>query len=271
VSHGFEDSAISDPTCGSRFGIWVEYGGKSVTGTVYCCGANGDRSRPSELNVDGIPIPLIDDALFRKFDALLHEKPETMVHATVVGMFFAGRPGSAGRGYGHMGCCSLLAIQQVLSVDPWNRNDLDYSTRMEEVRGKVGCWVKTSLTKKISEAVQQEKKTGVEPREEPWGKDAIDAQRAAEGGQRSWAFDNPRRVATEALADFSGVDPGTIHGMKLQSKSQARYVYVRESPDKKAKYMVIVNRPYWLTFYAKDPRKIAWVVSNASEASCEKD
>ena len=29
---------------------------------------------------------------------------------------------------------------------------------------------------------------------------------------------------------------------------------------KRERYMVVVSRPYWLSFYAKDPAKVAWVV-----------
>jgi hypothetical protein len=32
--------------------------------------------------------------------------------------------------------------------------------------------------------------------------------------------------------------------------------------------MIVVSRPYWLTFYAKDARKAAWVVVAAYESSC---
>ena len=275
VTHGFEESGIFDPSCGSRFSIWVEYGGKVQSGTVYCCGANAGRSRPSELNVVEIPIPLVDDESFRKFDELVHSKPDTLVHATVVGRFFAGRstgPDSrAMPGYGHMGCCTLLAIQQVLSVDSWVRDDLDYGLVMDELQiGGVGCWLRHFGYKKHAEELRKARETGtylIEPR----GKDAIEAQRAAESGQRAWAFDDPRRVATESLAEFVGLGPGAIQGMKLKRKAQGRFVYGWNPPDKKASFMVVVNRPYWLTFYAKDSGKVAWVLADASEASCEKE
>ena len=34
-------------------------------------------------------------------------------------------------GYGHMGCCSLFVIQQVLAVDPNVRVDLNYESYAE--------------------------------------------------------------------------------------------------------------------------------------------
>lgn len=65
-------------------------------------------------------------------------------------------------GYGHLGCCSLLAIQQVLSVEP------------------------------------QQRETGV----------------------RSWAFDDPGGVASEALRKFSNAAEESLTGLKLASESQ---------------------------------------------------
>ena len=40
---------------------------------------------------------------------------------------------------------------------------------------------------------------------------------------------------------------------------------------KKASYMVVVSRPYWLSFYAKDRQKVAWVLAAAYESSCGGD
>jgi hypothetical protein len=46
-----------------------------------------------------------------------------VVLATLVGRFFSGRKerwpvGDSWGGSGHLGCCSLLVIQQVLAIDP---------------------------------------------------------------------------------------------------------------------------------------------------------
>jgi hypothetical protein len=56
-----------------------------------------------------------------------------IVHATIRGRFFAGQEiadprGKRWGGYGHMGCCSLLVIEQVVAVDPHDRDDLDYES-----------------------------------------------------------------------------------------------------------------------------------------------
>src|ERR1700681_4643540 len=64
VSHGFEDFTLSDPTCSSWPAVWLEYGGKSKSGTMYCCGVTADRHRLKGLVIEGIAIPLTKDDQF---------------------------------------------------------------------------------------------------------------------------------------------------------------------------------------------------------------
>lgn len=104
------------------------------------------------------------DQGFREFDRLIHLDPRKQVRATLVGRFFAGNPirvreNVFWRGYGHLGCCSLLAIQQVLSVEPQDRTDPDYQAP------------------KIPAA------------------DSIAAQREADSVQAEWSFTDPPQVA----------------------------------------------------------------------------
>lgn len=127
ASHGFEDSSLVDPACSGSPFFWFEYGGKVVTGTMYCCGLTNARERTENLKVDGITIPLVDDAPFRSFDQKLHpehskQKKSNTVSATVQGILFLA-PQKLGEnytqyGYGHMGCCILFAVTRVVAVDP---------------------------------------------------------------------------------------------------------------------------------------------------------
>ncbi|MEP6704373.1 MAG: hypothetical protein ABJB34_06175, partial [Acidobacteriota bacterium] len=91
VSRGFEDSSLFDPSCSIRFGIWVEIGGKKRTGTIYCCGETTERTRPKDLVVEGITISLVDDGRFRQFDGVFENKPNSIVHATMLGRSLSGR------------------------------------------------------------------------------------------------------------------------------------------------------------------------------------
>jgi hypothetical protein len=250
VSHGFEDFTLFDPNCPSaQFRVWLEYGGTAASGTIYCCGGTAKRSRPKQLRVENVPIPLVSDKRFREFDRLLQHPPDSVAHATIVGRFFAGNasaPQSPG-GYGHLGCCSLLAIQQVLSVDPHDRDDLDYGASVDAPEEE--CDYKYLIP------------NGSEG-------DLTDAQRKAEAGQRDWSFSNPQRVASDFLARSLNMDEAAITGLKLTREAQGRKVYQWHPEDGRLSYMIVVNRPYWLSFSAKDAKKVAWVAAAAYEISC---
>lgn len=127
VEHGFEIFNFFDPVCSPSASIWLEYGGKWKSDTTYCCGDTAGKHRSKELVVEKIRIPLVEDDQFLKFDKLIQPpfpsgKGGATVRATLVGRFFAGQQIDAKRnlwgGYGHLGCCSLFAIQQVKFVSP---------------------------------------------------------------------------------------------------------------------------------------------------------
>jgi hypothetical protein len=86
VSHGFEDFGLFDPSCPSWPYVWLEYGGTKKSGTIYCC-VSADRSRPKELAVEGIEVPLTTDEPFGAFDTLIHNPSDTVVRTTLIGRF----------------------------------------------------------------------------------------------------------------------------------------------------------------------------------------
>ena len=127
ASHAFEEFDLTSGRCpfqrGMSDGLWLEYGGKRQSRTVYCCAGSTGPDRDENLIVDGMPSDLVDDALFERFDRLLHRRSENAVTATIIGRFFAGADSERGgyrswNGYGHLGCCSLLVVEQVLWVKP---------------------------------------------------------------------------------------------------------------------------------------------------------
>lgn len=133
ASHGFEDSMIEDSHCAwpqGGPGVWMEYGGKRSTSTMYCCGFSPKSTRSDTLVVEGMPLELVDDDRFREFDKRLHLKPSKGqsskdVRATLRGRIFGRYEGISGikqglawRGYGHMSCCMLFVVTQVVSIDP---------------------------------------------------------------------------------------------------------------------------------------------------------
>jgi hypothetical protein len=252
ISHGFEDFTLLDPSCGSWPDIWLEYGGKAASGTVYCCGGAGERSRPKEIKVENISVPLLEDDNFRKLDGLLQPQGRyAIAYATFIGRFFSGREisypkGKYWGGYGHMGCCSLLVIQQVLAVDPHDRDDLDYESYVDQPDvDKLNCGGYRDLTGILLY------------------QDMLTAQVNAEGGKEFWAFDDPQRVATDGLAKLLKVDRTAIT-VKESRKSQGKIIY-EWHPKGQNRYMVVITRPYWLSFYSHSQGKVAWVLAAAYE------
>ena len=257
ISHGFEDFGLFDPTCGTKQSIWLDYGGKKASNTMYCCGVVPGHTRDGVVSVEKIPIPLVDDGGFKTFDRMIQNKYDLIMHATIVGRFFSGEKvrypgGEFWTGYGHMGFSMLLMIQQVLSVDPHDRNDLDYraSADQPDIR-EGGC--------------------GYRILSWDWRFDkAIDLQRKAESTDRGWTFDDPRRVATELLARETRTNESSI-ALKQLRQSQGRVVYQWRPRKTRARYMVVVSRPYALTFYAQNPKRVAWVPIAAFKVGCGED
>ena len=256
VSHGFEDFTFFDTACSSWPQVWLEYGGTAASGTMYCCGVTSARSRPAPLVIDNIRVELVSDQRFSQFDKLIQRGPDSMVRATLFGRFFSGELTTRGNsesfwgGYGHMGCCSLFVIQQVVSVDPQNSTELDYRASADQPdNDKVGCGY-TFLT------------------EIDLFDESIKAQARADGGQEDWAFSDPTRVAAEGLARLINADPRSIT-LRQKQKAQGRFIYEwRPRRNQKVTYMVVVSHPYWLSFHAKDPKRVAWIVAAAYESSC---
>lgn len=252
-SLGFEESSLYDLQCDSRFSIWYDFGGKNSTGTMYCCGVVPSRTRPEEIIVENIPIPLVVDQNFQTFDQLVRRAG--IVRANVIGRFFSGERSTApnGRewwgGYGHLGCCPLFVIQQVVSVDGQDRKDLDYGSRVDE----------SDISKRCSsyDILHDFSK-------EP---SFIEAQKGADADGQSWMFDDPKRVAIEGISKLTSQDPASIADLKLKRQTPGRMTFEWKA-NKKATYTVVVSRPYELSFYAKTT-SVVWVLREAYRSSCD--
>jgi len=259
VSHGFEDFGVYDPECSDWPQIWLEYGGTRGSDTMYCCGVTPKATRASDVIVENIKIPLVTDDQFQRFDKMIGTERDTTMHVTIIGRFFSGQQekypnGRTGwGGYGHMGCCSLLVIQQVVVVDPHDRSDLDYHSSADQPNiDKAGCGYRIlSSDWRFSEALG-------------W-------QRGAESGERAWAFDDPARVARELLAREAGIEQISIVNLKTTRTAPGRIVFTWAPPKTKAAYMVVVSRPYTLSFYAKNSQRVAWIPIAAYKVGCDAD
>ncbi len=149
-----------------------------------------------------------------------------------------------------MGCCTLLAIQEVRSADTENRKELDYGASADQPTiEKVGCGYRDLLPIEQMTALLK------------W-------QQESELGKHDWAFDDPRRVAADTFVRLAKVNVDSLSGMKISHVAQGRKVFEWKQPGTKRSYMVVVSRPYWLSFYSRDPNRVAWVAIAAYESSC---
>lgn len=260
VTHGFEDFHLAEPNCVApqeHFSIWVMYGGTAESNTIYCCPGEGSQETRSEaLTVEGVKVPLIDDAVFRQFTSLLRVERDTTVRVTVVGTFFSGAKQTANgstfwSGAGHMGCCSLFVIQRVEWFGAHAENNVDYSADAGWYES-VGCEYGSLRYLKHVSVSYAEQATG----------QAIAQQRLADSGAQLWAFNNPDRVALETLKPFYKDQTPVLRSIK---KTSARQVFQWRHGKKSV--VVVVARPYWLSFYSKSG-SIAWVSTTVKEAYC---
>jgi len=145
-----------------------------------------------------------------------------------------------------------LAIQQVKSVGTQDRNDLDYGASADQPSiDKAGCGFGFLRSFDPTAGI-------------------LEAQRLAEGDPNSKAFDDPDQVASGFLRARLRLDPAVPIQLKETRRTAGRLVYQWQRPSKQEFDMVVVSRPYLLSFYALDPKRVAWVVIAAYESSCAK-
>ena len=154
-------------------------------------------------------------------------------------------------GFRTHGVLQLVRYQEIKSVSPQDRDDLDYGASDDQPDfGKAGCGYRSL--------------TPIEP-----GGDAVHAQQKADRDPKSEAFDDPEFVATGFLKTLLKLDPQRPLNLAEKRKSQGRIVYEWSKTGKPETYMIVVSRPYLLSFYANDPSRVAWVVVAAYASSCE--
>lgn len=266
ITYGFEDFNIVDPKCTlperlNMFSVWVTYAGSVNSGAIYCCPGEGVQ-RPKALKIDEVEVPLVDDETFGAFRSLLAKEGDTTVRLTMSGVFLAGRKtenerGVLWSGYGHMGGGSLFVLQQVERFDSHDRKDLDYSADggwYEQARFERPCRNSGSMSYGPRAAIDT-----------LWDARAhgITWQGRADSGEVPWAFDNPSRVATEAAQAEYGKD---LKALRLVKKTPVRQVFQWKAG--KRSVVVVVTRPYWMSFFAKTD-KVPWTVSMISDSRCD--
>lgn len=257
VTHGFEDFHLVDPTCSyDGFSVWVTYGGKAESNTAYCCpGEAGGGQRAKPLRIDETDLPLLGDDMFQRFTNLLAQERDTTVHATFIGTFFSGqkqtiRGHTFWGGAGHLGCCSLFVVEQVVRFDPHIRKDVDY-TAEEGWYESEGCnWQSMKHMKDVS---LNDPKSA---------KQAVAEQAAADSGARAFAISDPREVALESWKSIYG---DVVPNLSEVRSTAGRHVF--RAREKGRDIVIVVMRPYWLSFFSENG-SVAWVTTTVKEADC---
>lgn len=233
------------------------YGGNVQSDTSYCCpGEAASRTRPKPVTIEGVQIPLVEDVTFREFTGLLKREADTTVRLTAIGRFFSGAKQTVGGqtrwgGAGHLGCCSLFVIQRVESFEPHTRSDVDYAAEAGRYE-KEGCeYGQLKYLEQVSI-----------PYPAPEMEQAMAAQHEADSREAEWRFTDPQRVAVESLKRHY---PDQIPVLRTVTKTPARHVFRWRRG--RNHVIVVVTRPYWLSFYAKST-SVVWVSTMIKEAGC---
>lgn len=260
VSLAFEDFTLRSPDCPEEIGIWLLYGGDAETPTIYCCG-NHERTPGVNIRVEGITIPLVRDAVLNDFHRRLtanrhysadgascHDCYFYKLSATLVGRFFAGYPDSESLmpGYGHLGCCRLLAIEQVQR----------FEAKRTEVppHGDFACDDKRWAWKESR-------------------REGRAVQKAAKEQGQAWRASDANRVAEEFLdqkmKDWGETKSGTT---RMESAEVFGDNWIQEaywvSSDGLTSYWLRLRKPSWLKRAAGGLEQVVWLPYGIERHHC---
>ena len=230
MTGGREDFDLFDPACPERPDVKLRVGGETI---------------------ENVRTRLVDDARYKQFSDVLYRRGNLVAHATIVGRFFAAKEQQYPNGLRRSGR-NRLAIERIVSVDPHSSKAFDYAAlafddEPEEIE-KTGCGF-NELTEMFPTA------------------ELVQAQEKADRGENEWAFTDPKRVGANGLAQLLTVDENSIK-LKLKRRAQGRFVYEWRPKKEGDYYVVVVNRPYLASFYAKNPNRVAWMLRTVYEAGC---
>ncbi|HEY7097335.1 MAG TPA: hypothetical protein VH437_11465 [Terriglobales bacterium] len=195
--------------------------------------------------------------IFKRFTDLLAKEEDTTVRLTAIGRFFSGekqtlKGQTQWRGFGHMGCCSLFVIQRVESFEPHTRSDLDFTSE--------AGWYENEGCKDASVRYQRHISISYP---DAAVEQVIADQRKADNGEAAWAFSDPQWVAIDSLKQYY---PNQVPLLRRVKNTAARHVFRWKNG--KNQIVVVVTRPYWLSFYSAS-HSVVWVSTTIKEAGCD--
>lgn len=224
VFSGFESFTLQDPACRAELGIWLEYS-KSA---------------------------LISNEPWRRLQQLIRRHSTVMVKARMRGRFLAGANGQL-KGYGHLGCCSLFAVEEVLAVDDEQSEEWDYAAGPRgaaPMSQKSGCRFRESL------------------RVWNWGAKMLAEQRAAEQAGVSWVYTDPERVAQRALEQLVPAPRGGGFVLDYSGPGRREYSWRAARGGSNRTIRLVLSKPRWLSYFARDARRGPWMLVNAWAEDC---
>jgi hypothetical protein len=262
----FESFVLFDPSCpSSSNSVWLTFGGDVSDPVVYCCGDHSRRPG-STLKVQGLRIPLLRNDNFRRFMSLIRtyggptlgsrdkeERPYFEVTATLTGRFFRGAQTGI-PGYGHLGCCSLLAIEEVNNI-----NSVIKIAHDGDQKCVSDSWQYSRSLPELKRNIRQ-------------------LQRRSSKPQERWRRTDYQRVAREALQRA-----GTAWEINIPDTNLACRLDEHNSPtpDPYAQYEAVclvqhdgvgfgvgVSKPAFMFGAKKDWEEIVWYAGNARREIC---
>jgi hypothetical protein len=232
VNLAFEDFSLAQPECKDAYPwVWLVYGGDQPTPTKSTVNDNF-REPGSVLKVNGIPVPLVHDAALEFFQKRLSAMREGgigdhpcydcylyRVTATLTGAFFAAKKDAKSiSGYGHLGCCNLLAIERVADVSA------------ERTAIPMGGKFKCGSTKRALTAGEAQQLQSLDAPCGTMDYEKCDTLRERQIAAAASVLGDSLRAEDGDVAIVEGTDHSTKYGWESHDKLRA-YSLVINSPD----------------------------------------
>jgi hypothetical protein len=148
---------------------------------------------------------------------------------------------------------SLLAIQEIVEIEPQSRSDVDYNPYPDQpdIEG-VGCSYRDLLTDDIDFLTLS----------------MLESQNRSDYLKNS---KYPSVVARNALNQvLSDLAVGNSE-LNETSSAQGRRLYQWKSDKTDFEYLIVVSKPYWLTFYTSDSEDTPWIPLAVWQSQCPRD
>lgn len=133
----------------------------------------------------------------------------------------------------------MFVIERVVAVSEQRGEEIDYRAAVDQPEGA------TSFGDLMA-------------RGKRW--DWLRWQREAEMAGNEWRVNDARRVAVEVLAERLGLAREEVSGLRERNKRGEQIWFAWSDEARGKRYFVVVSKPYFVAYYARNPRKAAWVV-----------